>query len=109
VPPIRVWVLRDPRPPMEYNFDYYGAGRRKRWLHSLSLISAVSCLLLATLSPSGGRAWSFSIERAPQINLKRWPPLLLAHPLRWAPRLEGPLWGELLYGNPRRASRIGAT
>jgi hypothetical protein len=48
----------------------------KRWSHSLSLISAVSCPLLATLSPSGGRACSFSIERAPQINLRRWPPLL---------------------------------
>jgi hypothetical protein len=73
VPPIRVWVLRDPRPLREYNFDYYGAGRRKRWLHSPSLISAVSCLLLATLSPSDGRACSFSIQRAPQIKLKRWP------------------------------------
>ena len=28
----------------------------KRWSHSLSLISAVSCLLLATLSLSDGRA-----------------------------------------------------
>ena len=26
MPPIRVWVLRDPRPLMVYNFDYYGAG-----------------------------------------------------------------------------------
>lgn len=28
----------------------------KRWSRSLSLISAVNCLLLATLSPSDGRA-----------------------------------------------------
>jgi hypothetical protein len=25
VPPIRVWVLRDQRPLIAYNFDYYGA------------------------------------------------------------------------------------
>lgn len=46
----------------------------KSWSHSPSLISAVSCLLLATLRPSDGRACSFSIERAPQINLRRWLP-----------------------------------
>jgi hypothetical protein len=33
----------------------------------------------------------------------------LAHPLRCARRLEGPLWGELLNGNPRLASGIGAS
>src|ERR1700730_1801571 len=60
------------------------------------------------VEPSDGRACCFSIERAPQINLRRWPPCL-AHPLRCARRLEGPLWGELLNGNPRLASGIGAT
>ena len=59
------------------------------------------------VEPSDGRACCFSIERAPQINLRRWPPCL-AHPLRCARRLEDPLWGELLNGNPRLASGIGA-
>jgi hypothetical protein len=71
MPPTRVWVLRDPRPLVAYNFDYYGAGGLQE-----APIPAVRCLLLATLSPSDGRACYFAIERAPQINLRRWPPLL---------------------------------
>jgi len=65
VPPIRVWVLRDPRPLIAYNFNYY---------------------------VSGGIKSSLPVA-----------------PLRCARRLEGPLWGELLSGNPRQASGIGAT
>src|ERR1700730_12299144 len=60
------------------------------------------------VEPSDGRACCFSIERAPQINLRRWPPCL-AHPLRCARPLEDPLWGELLNGNPRLAFGIGAS